>query len=89
MTPEKPLTGITGRTLEGDFRLPKKHRHTAKRIFGRLKDEYGFDGGYLIVKDYVREHRRLSRETFPPLSAAPDHARCDFSEALVIIGGVE
>ena len=24
---------------------PKKQRHTAKRIFERLRDEHGFDGG--------------------------------------------
>ena len=72
-----------------DLRLPKKQRHTAKRIFERLRDEYGFGGGYTTVKDYVREHRRLSREMFVPLSHAPGHAQCDFGEALVIIGGVE
>ena len=37
----------------------------------------------------MREHRRLSREMFVPLSHAPGHAQCDFGEALVIIGGVE
>ena len=35
-----------------------KQRHTAKRIFERLRDEHGFTGGYTIVKDYVRAHRR-------------------------------
>ena len=69
--------------------LPKKQRHTAKRIFERLRDEYGFDGGYTTVKDYVREHRRPTLEMFVPLSHAPGHAQCDFGEALVIIGGVE
>ena len=85
----EPYTGVINRILEDDLRLPKKQRHTAKRIFERLRDEYGFDGGYTTVKDYVREHRRLSREMFVPLSHAPGHAQCDFGEALVIIGGVE
>jgi len=31
-----------------------KQRHTAKRIFDRLREEHGFSGGYTIVKDYVR-----------------------------------
>ena len=48
-----------------------------------------FDGKYTIVKDYVRERRRQSREMFVPLSHPPGHARCDFGEARVIIGGVE
>ena len=85
----EPCTGVIDRILEDDLRLPKKQRHTAKRIFERLRDEYGFDGGYTIVKDYVREHRRQTREMFVPLSHAPGHAQCDFGEALVVIGGVE
>ena len=35
-------------------RAGKKQRHTAKRIFERLRDEHGYTGGYTIVKDYVR-----------------------------------
>ena len=71
------------------LRRPRKQRHTAKRIFERLRDEYGFDGGYTTVKDYVRENRRQTKEMFVPLSHAPGHAQCDFGEALVVIGGVE
>ena len=74
---------------EDDLARPRKQRHTAKRIFERLRDEYGYDGGYTTVKDYVREHRRQTREMFVPLSHAPGHAQCDFGEALVVIGGVE
>ena len=57
--------------LEDDLRRPRKQRHTAKRIFERLRDEYGFDGQYTIVKDYVREHRRQTKEMFVPLSHPP------------------
>ena len=84
----EPFTGVIGRILEEDLRVPKKQRHTAKRIFARLRDEYGFDGQYTIVKDYVRQHRRKSQEMFVPLSHAPGHAQCDFGEARVVIGGV-
>ncbi len=83
------FTGVIDRILEEDLRHPRKQRHTAKRIFQRLRDEYGFDGGYTIVKDYVREHRRQAREMFVPLSHSPGHAQCDFGEALVVIGGLE
>ena len=76
------LTGVIDRVLEEDYRVPRKQRHTAKRIFDRLRDEYGFDGGYTIVKDYVREHRRRVREMFVPLSHPPGQAQCDFGEAL-------
>ena len=84
-----PYTGVIDRVLEDDLRRPRKQRHTAKRIFERLRDEYGFDGGYTTVKDYVRESRRQTREMFVPLSHAPGHAQCDFGEALVVIGGAE
>ena len=85
----EPFTGVIDRILEEDLRVPKKQRHTAKRIFERLRDEYGFDGQYTIVKDYVREHRRQTKEMFVPLSHTPGHSQCDFGEALVVIGGVE
>ena len=85
----EPFTPIIDRILEEDLRVPRKQRHTAKRIFQRLRDEHGFGGGYTIVKDYVREHRRQAREMFVPLSHSPGHAQCDFGEAVVVIGGVE
>ena len=80
----EPYTGVIDRILEDDLRRPKKQRHTAKRIFERLRDEYGFGGGYTAVKDYVREDRRQTREMFVPLSHPPGHAQCDFGEALVV-----
>ena len=85
----EPYTGVIDRILDDDHRVPRKQRHTAKRSFERLRDEHGFGGGYTTVKDYVREHRRRTREMFVPLSHPPGHAQCDFGEALVIIGGVE
>ena len=74
----EPYTGVNGRILEEDHRFRKKQHHTAKPIFERLRDECGFDGGYTIVKDYFREHRRRTREMFVPLSHPPGHAQCDF-----------
>ena len=85
----EPFTGVIDRILEDDLGIPRKQRHTAQRIFERLRDEHGFTGQYTIVKDYVREHRRRTQEMFVPLSHPPGHAQCDFGEALVVIGGVE
>ena len=85
----EPLVGVIDRILEDDRGVARKQRHTAKRIFQRLRDEHGFGGKYTIVKDYVREHRRQTKEMFVPLSHPPGHAQCDFGEALVVIGGVE
>ena len=55
------FSGIIDRILEEDQGSHRKQRHTAKKIYERLRDEYGFTGGYTIVKDYVRERRRRSR----------------------------
>ncbi len=42
-----------------------------------------------IVKDYICEVRRYTREVFVPLHHAPGHAQADFGEALAVIGGAE
>ena len=85
----EPFTGVIDAILEADAQVPRKQRHTAQRIFERLRQEHGFPGQYTIVKDYVREHRRQTREMFVPLAHSPGHAQCDFGEARVVIGGVE
>ena len=85
----EPFTGVIDAILEADRQVPRKQRHTAKRIFERLRGEHGFDGGYTTVKDYVREHRRRTQEMFVPLSHPPGHAQCDFGEAVAVIAGVE
>lgn len=75
--------------LEEDLKVPRKQRHTAKRVFDRLRDECGFTGGYTIIKDYMRERDQRRQEVFVPLSHPPGHAQADFGEAMVMIGGVE
>jgi transposase len=84
-----PFLDVIEGILEEDLRRPKKQRHTAKRIFERLRDEHGFTGGYTIVKDSVRERRLRSQEMFVPLFHPPGHGQADFGEALAEIAGVE
>ena len=84
-----PFTGVIDEILRSDMSLPKKRRHTTKRIYERLRDERGFEGGYTIVKDYVRERRRTTREMFVPLSHPADHSQSDFGEAWAVIDGVK
>jgi hypothetical protein len=40
-----PLVPIIDAILEADKTAPPKQRHTAKRIFERLRIEHGFAGG--------------------------------------------
>lgn len=84
-----PFTGIIDQILEADREQPRKQRHTAKRIFERLRDEHGFAGGYTIVKDYVREQKLGGLEMFVPLEHPPGDAQVDFGQAQVWIDGVE
>ena len=90
--PEKPKLGplipVIDVILEADKSSPPKQRHTALRIFERLRDEHGYTGGYTIVKEYVRIAKGRLRETFVPLVHPPGHAQVDFGQAIGVIGGV-
>lgn len=81
-----PYVGRIAQILDEDKQMPVKQRHTAKRIWQRLREE-GFEGGYTIVKDAVRELRRRGSELFMPLVHVPGDAQVDFGYALANIGG--
>jgi len=73
--------------LKEDQAMPRKQRHTAKRIWERLQTE-GFSGGYTIVKDVVRELTQRRQEVFVPLIHRPGEAQVDFGQAVVKMNGV-
>ncbi len=73
--------------LREDRDVPRKQRHTARRIFERIRDE-GYAGGYTQVKVAVREVRRKTQEVFVPLVHRPGEAQFDFGFALARVGGV-
>lgn len=87
--PQRPkvdgFVAIIDGWLGGDRSVPHKQRHTAKRVFDRLRTEHGFAGGYTIIKDYIREpeQRRPSRRRAdtnakkPPLQKGRPPNRCD------------
>ena len=65
-----PWQGVIDAILADDKQRPRKQRHTAKRIFERLRAEHSYTGGYTIVKDYVRESKVSGQEMFVPLTHA-------------------
>jgi transposase len=73
--------------IESDKAFPRKQRHTAKRIYERLKEE-GYTGGYTQVKGAVREIKQYAREVFMPLLHRPGDAQVDYGHALVKENGV-
>ena len=75
--------------LVDDRQAPKKQRHTAWRIFERLRSEHQFRGKYTIVKDAVRAWKQTHQEVFLPLSHPPGEAQVDFGEATIRLAGQE
>jgi len=78
-----PYIPVIDEWMEQDMREPRKQRHTASRIFARLRAEKGFNGSYSSVKRYVARKRWLlsqAREGFLPLAQPPGHAQTDFGK---------
>lgn len=75
--------------LRADETQPKKQRHTARRIYHRLKDECEYTGGESTVRRYVAQLRRKPPAVFVPLAFSPgESVEADFGEAEVVIAGV-
>jgi transposase len=83
----EPFLAIIHQILTDDHQAPKKQRHTAQRIFERLRDEHGYQGGQTVVKDAVRAWKLSHQEVFLPLSHPPGEAQVDFGEATICLGG--
>jgi transposase len=49
-----PFLGIIKLWLKEDKQRPVKQRHTARRIYERLRDEYGYTGSARTVRREVR-----------------------------------
>lgn len=81
-------TSFIDQVLRDDLQVPKKQRHTIQRIYDRLREERGFDGGYTTVRDYVHPRRLSLQEAFVPLVHPPGHAQADFGEAWAVVGGL-
>ena len=85
----EPFLPVIHRILADDRQAPRKQRHTAHRIFERLRDEHGYPGGETIVKDAVRAWKQGHQEVFLPLSHPPGEAQVDFGEATIRLVGQE
>src|SRR5512135_616331 len=83
----EPLLPVVHQILKDDQKAPRKQRHTARRIYQRLRDEHGYQGGLTIVKDAVRAWRRSHAEVFVLLAHRPGEAQVDFGQAEVILDG--
>lgn len=70
--------------LRADEEAPRKQRHTAAKIFRRLRDEHAYAGGYDRVRLYIVGKGRTHQETFIPLNHEPgQRLECDFGHIYV------
>ena len=87
LDPYKPLIG---KWLEADRFMPRKQRHTARRVYDRLVEEQGFDGSYQIVQRYVkrwRQEHRLPGDGYLELEWSPGVMQADFGLAQAVVAG--
>lgn len=82
-----PFLPIIHEILRCDRQVHRKQRHTAKRIFERLRDEHGYRGGITIVQQAVRVWKQQTREVFLPLRHRPGEAQVDFGFADIWMNG--
>jgi transposase len=87
-----PYLGVIDKWLEEDKERPSKQRHTAKRIFDRLRIEHGFAGAESTIRHYVREAKARigtgGMKVYLPLDpAVGEEAEVDWGSAIAVIGG--
>jgi transposase len=76
--------------LRADVKVPRKQRHTARRVWQRLREEHGADVSERQVDRYVAVARRRigEVEAFVPLVAdAGVEAEVDWGQAQVVLRG--
>ena len=85
-----PYAALVDGWLEADRMLPRKQRHTARRVHDRLRAETGYDGEYTTTLRYVRRWREANRsgsDGYGELVWAPGVAQIDFGVAKARIAG--
>ena len=85
-----PYAALVDEWLEADRMLPRRQRHTARRVHDRLRAETGYDGEYTTTPGYVRRWREANRsgsDGYGELVWAPGVAQIDFGVAKARIAG--
>jgi transposase len=83
-----PFLPLIHQILDDDQHAPPKQRHTARRIYDRLRDEHDYQGCDSIVRAAVAAYKQSQAEVFIPLRHPPGAAQCDFGHAEVVVAGV-
>ena len=83
-------SGTVDSWLFADRLMPRKQRHTARRVYARLVEEEDFEGSYSSVQRYVkrwREEHRSDGDGYLELDWSAGVMQVDFGEAVATIGG--
>lgn len=87
-----PYRELIDSWLDADRDAPRKQRHTAKRIWERLREEQAADVAERTVREYVHRRRRERGEGVqafvPQVHEAGVEAEVDWGEAQVAMAGV-
>lgn len=78
--------------LAADLSAPRKQRHTARRIWARLRDEQGAEVAESTVRAYVGQRQReitnlAGGVTMPQLHEPGAEAEVDFGECYLVLAG--
>jgi transposase len=85
-----PVARIVDAWLAQDKTQPPKQRHTAQRIYERLRDEHGFTGNASTVRRYVVKLKKKGKEVFMPLAFDPgEEAQVDWHSGWIVENGVQ
>ena len=89
----EPVTAIIAAWLKADREPPRKQRHTATRVFVRLRDEHQFAGSYSPIQRFGASWKRraglLASDVFVPLVfVAGEETQVNWGEASVLVNGV-
>jgi len=86
-----PFRAVVDAWLVADRELPRKQRHTARRVWQRLVAEHGAVVSERQVARYVRERRRelgeLGEAYVPLIAEAGVEAEVDWGQATVVLRG--
>jgi len=83
-----PFLATLRQIIDDDRHAPPKQRHTARRIYERLRDEHGYAGCPSIIRDAVRAYKQSQAEVFVPLLHPPGEGQVDFGRAAAVVAGV-
>jgi len=87
-----PYIKTIDRWIKDDKEIPKKQRHTATRIYNRLRNEHEYQGAASTVRRYVRVAKQRigcgSKQVFIPLDPPiGQEAEIDWGKCIAILNG--